>query len=325
MLLYLVGGLAVFVGSGVMAMAGLGAAFLFVPLFYYLGVPLPEATSTALLLNAVSLSAATVAYARGGLVDWRAGIPVLIAAVILAPVGASLTARVDRTMLLALFVGFLVFAGAIMLFYTARTGRRDRGGAAEAAVGAAVGTGAGFLGGLLGVGGGNIILPALTWLGLDPKVAAGTTALAVVFSSLSGFLGHAALGGLDPLFLVTMALLAAGGSLAGSHLMRTRLTGPQLKRIIGVLLFVIAAKIALDLLPCARIGAHGRTPVAPCTTRLFHDEGNLDGHHRWRRSLRDPTARPPAWLPPRLVWRRHGHGDRGHRRVPGPGANRRPG
>ena len=31
MLLYLVGGLAVFVGSGVMAMAGLGAAFLFVP------------------------------------------------------------------------------------------------------------------------------------------------------------------------------------------------------------------------------------------------------------------------------------------------------
>ena len=249
MLLYLVGGLAVFAGSGVMAMAGLGAAFLFVPLFYYLGVPLAEATSTALLLNAVSLSAATVAYARGGLVDWRAGIPVLIAAVLLAPVGASLTARVDRTLLLALFVVFLLFAGAMMLFYRARTGRRDRGAAAEAGIGASVGAAAGFLGGLLGVGGGNIILPGLTWLGLDPKVAAGTTALAVVFSSFSGFLGHAALGGLDPLFLVTMAVLAAGGSLVGSHLMRTRLTGPQLKRIIGVLLFVIAAKIALDLLP----------------------------------------------------------------------------
>jgi hypothetical protein len=249
MLLYFVGGLAVFVGSGVMAMAGLGAAFLFVPLFYYLGVPLSEATSTALLLNAVSLSMATVAYARGGLVDWRAGVPVLIAAVLLAPLGASLTARVDRTLLLGLFDGFLVFAGAMMLFYKTRTGRRDRGAAAEAGVGASVGAVAGFLGGLLGVGGGNIILPGLTWLGLDPKVAAGTTALAVVFSSLSGFLGHAALGGLDPLFLVTMAVLAAGGSLAGSHLMQTRLTGPQLKRIIGVLLFVIAAKIALDLLP----------------------------------------------------------------------------
>jgi len=248
MALYLVGGATVFFGAGVLAMAGLGAAFLFVPLFYYLGVPLAEATSTALLLNAVSLSAATVTYARGRLIDWRAGIPVLIAAVLLAPVGAGLTAHVDRTLLLALFVVFLVFAGAMMLFYRARASRRDRGAVAEAGVGATVGAVAGFLGGLLGVGGGNIILPGLTWLGLDPKVAAGTTALAVVFSSLSGFLGHAALGGLDPVFLITMALLAAGGSLAGSHLMRTRLTGAQLKRFIGVLLWVIAAKMALDLL-----------------------------------------------------------------------------
>ena len=100
MMLYVVGGLAVFVGSGVMAMAGLGAAFLFVPLFFYLGVPLGQATSAALLLNAVSLSAATIAYARAGLIDWRAGVPVLIAAVLLAPVGAALTAQVDRSLLL---------------------------------------------------------------------------------------------------------------------------------------------------------------------------------------------------------------------------------
>jgi len=248
MLLYLVGGAAVFVGSGVMAMAGLGAAFLFVPLFFYLGVPLGQATSAALLMNAASLSAATIAYARADMVDWRAGIPVLIAAVLLAPLGASLTVRVDQQVLLGLFVGFLVFAGAIMLFYRPRVGRRELSLVAEAGAGATVGGVAGFLGGLLGVGGGNIVLPGLTWLGLDPKKAAATTALAVVFSSLSGFLGHAALGGLDPVFVITMAVLAVTGSLAGSHAMRTRLTSAQLKRFIGVLLWVIAAKMALDLL-----------------------------------------------------------------------------
>ncbi len=121
MALYLIGGATVFAFSGVMAMAGLGAAFLFVPLFYYLGVPLAEATSTALLLNAVSLSMATVSYARAGLIDWRAGIPVLVTAVILAPVGAALSVGVDRSILLGLFVGFLVFAGAMMLFYRPRT------------------------------------------------------------------------------------------------------------------------------------------------------------------------------------------------------------
>ncbi len=248
MALYLIGGATVFAFSGVMAMAGLGAAFLFVPLFYYLGVPLAEATSTALLLNAVSLSMATVSYARAGLIDWRAGIPVLVTAVILAPVGAALSVGVDRSILLGLFVGFLVFAGAMMLFYRPRTSPRSRGIAADAGVGAGVGGVAGFLGGMLGVGGGNIILPGLTWTGLDAKMAAGTTALAVVFSSLSGFLGHVAVSSLDPVFLVVMGVLAAAGSFVGAYVMRTRLTGLQLKRFIGVLLWVIAAKMALDLL-----------------------------------------------------------------------------
>ncbi|MFI5258924.1 MAG: sulfite exporter TauE/SafE family protein [Candidatus Limnocylindrales bacterium] len=246
MLLYVIGGAAVFVFSGVMAMAGLGAAFLFVPLFYYLGVPLPEATSTALLLNAVSLSTATVSYARGRLIDYRVGLPVLIAATLLAPLGASFTAQVDRHVLLGLFAAFLVFAGTMMLFYCARAGRPAASATTTAGVGVGVGGVAGFMGGLLGVGGGNIVLLGLTWLGVETKVAAGTTALVVVFSSLSGFAGHAALGHLDPVFIVSMAILAAAGSYAGSHLMKTRLSSVQLKRVIGVLLWVIAVKIALD-------------------------------------------------------------------------------
>ena len=41
---------------------------------------------------------------------------------------------------------------------------------------------------------------------------------------------------------------AAAGSAVGAYVMRPRLTGPQLKRFVGVLLWVIAAKMALDLL-----------------------------------------------------------------------------
>ena len=97
-----------------------------------------------------------------------------------------------------MFAAFLVFAGFMMLFYQAKKRERELSRAVEVSAGAGVGGVAGFLGGLLGVGGGNFILPVLNWLGLDAKVAAGTTALVVVFSSLSGFLGHATLGGLDP-------------------------------------------------------------------------------------------------------------------------------
>lgn len=244
---YIISAVLVFIFSGLLAMAGLGAAFLFVPLFYYLGVPLAEATPTALLLNVVSLLFATINYWRGKLINWRVGLPVLVTAVILSPLGARLTASVDKNLLLGMFAAFLVFAGAMMLFYKAKKREQPLSRPVEIGAGAGVGSVAGFLGGLLGVGGGNFILPVLNWLGLDAKTAAGTTALVVVFASFSGFLGHATLGGMDPLFIGIMAVMAAAGSIVGSQLMKTKVSSQQLKRIIGVLLWLIAAKMIFDL------------------------------------------------------------------------------
>ena len=245
---YVFSAILVFFFSGLLAMAGLGAAFLFVPLFYYLGVPLAEATPTALLLNVVSLLFATVNYWRGKLINWRVGVPVLITAVILSPLGARLTPLVDKNLLLGMFAAFLIFAGFMMLFYKAKKREQALSRSVQVGAGAGVGSVAGFIGGLLGVGGGNFIVPVLNWMGLDAKVAAGTTALVVVFSSFSGFLGHATLGGLDPLFIGLTAIMAVAGSIAGSQLMKTKLSSAQLKKIIGMLLWVIAAKMIFDLI-----------------------------------------------------------------------------
>lgn len=245
---YLISAPVVFLFSGLMAMAGVGAAFLFVPFFYYLGVPLAEAAPVALLLNAISLSLATLNYWRGRLIDWRMGLPVAVFAVALAPFGARLTPQVDKSVLLALFTLFLIFAGAMMLFYQAKARTRLVNDSRKVwLVGAGVGSMAGWIGGLLGVGGGNLIVPALNGLGLDAKRAAATSAVAVVFSSLSGFLGHASVGRFDMTFLAIMAVMAAAGSLAGSQLMKEKLSSSQLKRIIGVVLWLVAAKMALDI------------------------------------------------------------------------------
>lgn len=111
--------------------------------------------------------------------------------------GARVAPRVDTNVLLTLLAAFLIFAGAMMLFYRRSEDVGTRSRRAELTMGAGVGSVAGFLGGLLGVGGGNIVLPALNTAGLDAKVAAGTTGLVVVFSSLSGFLGRIAVGNLD--------------------------------------------------------------------------------------------------------------------------------
>lgn len=248
-MLYVAIAVIVFVLSGVLAMAGLGAAFLFVPIFYWLGTPLSTASSTALLLNVVSLSFASATYWRAHLVNLRLGIPVTIAAVALAPLGALAAPHVPTNILLALFAAFLLFAASMMLFRHRKPAARkpNPSRAGELAVGSGVGGMAGFLGGLLGVGGGNIILPALDGAGLEAKMAAGTTSLAVVFSSLSGFLGRISLGHLNPVLLAVSVTATAAGSLAGAHLMTSRISGPQLKRLIAVVLLAAAIKIIWDL------------------------------------------------------------------------------
>ena len=111
-----------------------------------------------------------------------------------------------------------------------------------------MGSVAGFLGGMLGLGGGNFVLPVLNWLGLDAKVAAGTTALVVIFCSLSGFLAHMTLVKLDPLFIGVIAVMAAIGSSLGSYFMKTKVSSAQLKLIIGILLWLIAILMIVDLL-----------------------------------------------------------------------------
>ncbi len=243
---YLIGTPVVLLFSALLSMAGLGAAFLFVPFFYWLGVPLEVAMPAGLLLNFVSLSFASAVYVRGRVVDFRAALPIAVTAVVISPLGAQTTRLVDTKVLLWLFSAFLVFAGSMMLFYKSKA-RPPQKGAGAAALGAGVGGIAGFIGGLLGIGGGNFIVPVLNWLGFDPKVAAGTTAFVVVFSSLAGFLGHVSLGGMDYTFLAVMALTAICGALLGSYLMRYKLNGPQLKRIIGLVLYLVAAKIVWGL------------------------------------------------------------------------------
>ena len=266
MSVYIMGATIVLVCSAILSMAGLGAAFIFVPLFFWLGVPLRESMSVALLLNTVSLAFASVSYIKKGLVDFRMSVPIMLTAVITSPIGAILSKYVNRPVLLWLFVAFLLFAGAMMLFY--RPGRGYARAAAGAGVavraesitldavrsdkapwyGALIGVAAGFLGGMLGVGGGNFIVPVLNWLGYEPKKAAATTAFVVVFSSFTGFLGHISFGGTDIRFVIVTGATAVAGALAGAWLMEHKVSGGQLKKVIGSLLFVMAGKMIFDLL-----------------------------------------------------------------------------
>ena len=244
----LLAGIITLIFTALLTIAGVGAAFILIPVFLALGIEVHTAMATALLLNAVAMSVASVKFVRSRLVVWKVAIPILIVASLLSPVGAWVSQGLDRQVLLWLFVGFLVFAAAMMLLYTPKVRETAASMGALVGVGMGVGSVAGFLGGLLGVGGGNIVVPALVALGFDPKKASATTSFVVIFSSLTGFLGHASMAGMDSSLLAWTVAGSAGGAAIGSWLMVAKLKGRQVKLIIGVVLLVIAANMIRGLL-----------------------------------------------------------------------------
>jgi uncharacterized protein len=72
-----------------------------------------------------------------------------------------------------------------------------------------VGGATGFFSGLLGVGGGFIMIPLLTMMGVPIHTAVGTCLAFVACASLAGIIQHVRQGSIDPIIALTMTLPAA--------------------------------------------------------------------------------------------------------------------
>lgn len=250
-MIYIIAGILTLPITTVLTITGVGAAFVLIPLFTALGVELHEAMAVALLLNSLAMILASYRYARKKLILWKIGIPLIITSIIGAPIGALLSYRVNNDLIRICFICFLLFAAAMIFFY--KSNRPQLKGIEKLSlkgtlISSIFGLVVGFIGGLIGVGGGNIILPVLIALGIDPKEAIGTTALVVIFSSMSGFISHLGAGDINILFVVITAGAAIIGALIGSWLMTDKLKPALIKKILGFILIAVAIKMIINLI-----------------------------------------------------------------------------
>ncbi len=165
-------GFIVLIFSAILAMAGMGAAFIFIPIFFWLGIPLEVAIPTGLFLNGVGLTAASIQNIKKKLVPFQIAVPIVGISLVIAPLGAITSKYFERSILLGLFAAFLIFAGSMILFYKPRRRKSIDKSRKDIFVGMGIGAFAGYLSGLLGVGGGGVISPALIYLGHEPKKVA---------------------------------------------------------------------------------------------------------------------------------------------------------
>lgn len=101
----------------------------------------------------------------------------------------------------------------------------------------------GALTGVVGVGGGFLIIPALVLLsGLSMKQAVGTSLSIVAINSLAGFVGYAGTVQINYPLMAGFTAVAIASSFAGTHLSQ-RLSAEKLKRGFGVFLVLVASYI----------------------------------------------------------------------------------
>jgi uncharacterized membrane protein YfcA len=231
-----------------------------------LGYPALIAVGTPLLVILPTALAGAVSYARRGLADLRAGLVMGMVGALGSVAGASASQLLGGSTIMIATAAMMLYVAVDMANQTARGRVTDT----EAGVGtseadpaeahvpaatprppargplwrfAAIGAVAGVYSGLLGLGGGFIVVPALMrWLGFPLKRAIGTSLVTVAILAVPGTVTHYLLGNVD---LALAALLVVGtvpGAIVGA-----RLTALARERVVGIAFSVVLGATGLIL------------------------------------------------------------------------------
>lgn len=246
MILALLGALVVGLSLGLL---GSGGSILTVPaLIYLVGQEEKVAIAGSLaIVGLISLSG-SIPYARRGEVAWPTVLAFGFPGMGGTYLGAYLSQFLSGTAQLVLFSIVMLLAAALMLrpsrlpadpaIHTPRAGWKV----------AVDGVLVGILTGLVGVGGGFLIVPALVLLGgLPMHRAVGTSLLIIALKSGSGFVKYLSVLekqnlALDWQILGTFTVVGIVGTFGGSAI-ASRLPQNSLRKIFGSLLVVMAAYI----------------------------------------------------------------------------------
>jgi uncharacterized protein len=214
---------------------GSGGSILAVPaLVYAAGQSPQEATATSLLLVGAAALSGLPAHYRAARVKVAPGVTFGVTGIGGSVAGTTINRMLDPDVLLLAFSGLILVAAWRMLTACPTCTRSGEAEALEASATAgkptrldfghvlmvlAAGTGVGFLTGLFGVGGGFVIVPALTLLlGFAMPQAIGTSLLVVAINSATALVARLGSAHIDWLVAATFTLAAVGGVLTGGHI-----------------------------------------------------------------------------------------------------------
>ena len=200
-----------------------------------------QAAATSLLSFLFTGVLGTWAYQQRGTIDWRITLPVCLAAVAAAFLGACVAALVDPRPL-AIAIALLIVAAGAYVLYPGRLDapRRDGRAPGERGLLALVGGVSGFGSGFSGAGGPLFAVPLMMILRYVPLTAVATSQVLVIVASVSGSIPNIRNGFVDWRVAAIISLFQVLGALAGVRLAHVA-SGLALRRLAAGLCIVSGA------------------------------------------------------------------------------------
>ncbi|MCA9107047.1 MAG: sulfite exporter TauE/SafE family protein [Planctomycetales bacterium] len=240
-----------------LGLLGSGGSILTIPiLVYLLGHDGKVAIAESLAIVGGIASVGVIPFARVRLIAWRKVLSFGLPGVVGTYLGAQRAATLSGTTQLLIFGSVMLVAAGMMFFGSRRPKSPVPSEATEAPrleprsrsvwttfLEPIEGLGVGVITGIVGVGGGFLIVPALVLLGgLDMRKAVGTSLVIIVINSVAGFAKHyqtiqQSESSIDPLTIATFIGIGVIGMWIGKSL-NNRLDPSLLRK--GFAFFLVA-------------------------------------------------------------------------------------
>lgn len=234
-----------------LGLLGGGGSILTVPvLVYALGVEPKTGIAMSLPIVGITSLVGAIGHWRAGNVQLRTAATFGGFAMVGSFLGARAAAYVAGTTQLATLAVVMLVAAIAMLRGASRPRRAAEPAVPEGSATIrplwqllAVALGVGGLTGIIGIGGGFLIVPALVLLGGVPmKHAIGTSLVVIAMNSASGFVGYLGSVAIPWGTLAVFTAIAIGGILLGTSLVRF-ISAAALKRGFALFLLVIGVLV----------------------------------------------------------------------------------
>ena len=237
------------IGGTVAGLMGIGGGTVIIPLLLYLsGIDIKAATAISMVHIVFASISGTIFNYYQKTIIFKYSLYFGLSSMVFSFLGGYLTKYIPDLTIKIMYLAALTVSFILLLLRSRITSHKTEPSKSDLYKIIPIGAVAGFMAGILGIGGGFLFVPALLFfMGLPMSIATGTSLGAIIFTSIPGLAGKMISVDFNILFGVIVGLGGIGGARLGTYLKRK--INPAAIRIIFILFFVaVFARVIIDIL-----------------------------------------------------------------------------